>query len=178
MPPALPAFALLSLTLVICGITDGWSGKVYNVVTYPAMLLGLAYWPVAAATVSVLVAFAAGVVPVAAIRMAGGLGGGDVKLMGAVGALSASWLCVFSTLVYALVIGAAMAIVVMVAAGRVKQTLRRLLGAALAAGARSKPDLPEDSPRIPFGVAIALGGLIAGAEQMLNWQSPWAWLSP
>jgi len=179
------AFVLLSTMLVIAAITDSRHGKVHNWLTYPAMLVGLAYWgglgwaggPTGVG--HALAGLFTGLVPLALVRQCGGLGGGDVKLMGAVGALSASWACVLSTAIYALTAGVLMAIGVVLCTGRTMRTVQRLFGAALAVSSGATPTVDDsDSPRIPFGLAIAAGGLLAGAEQLLGWQSPWAWLSP
>jgi prepilin peptidase CpaA len=188
------AFGLLIVTLAIAAVTDVRQGKVYNWLTYPAILAGLVFWlgygllvagegPSGAGQnkdiVAALVGFGAAIVPMLVIRLAGGLGGGDVKLMGAVGAISASWRCVLSTGVYALLVGLVIGLAMMVVSGRTKQTLARLLGIALTAGAGSKPTVSdEQSPQVPFALAIAVGGIVAAAEQLLGWQSPWAWLSP
>ena len=178
------AFALLAIVLITAGVTDWRWGKVYNWLTYPAFLVGLAYWAIAGwlgaahGFVDALIALLAGLVPFAILFAGGGLGGGDVKLMGAVGALSASWECVLSTALYALLAALVLAVFVMVRHGLLKRTFSRLFGAAMQAGARMKPDIPEDSPRIAFSAAIALGGLIAGGEQLLHWQTPWRWLVP
>ena len=178
------AFVLLSVVLVTAGVTDWRWGKVHNWLTYPAMAVGLIYWAVAGlagAPVGVLAAIGgllAGLVPFALIFAGGGLGGGDVKLMGSVGALSASWACVLSTAVYALLLAVVMALVVMVRHRIVQRTFHRLFGAALQAASRAQPEIPTDSPRIPFSTAIAVGGLLAAGEQMLHWQTPWRWLVP
>ncbi len=65
----------------------------------------------------------------------------------------------------------------MIRHGIVKRTVSRLFGAALQAAGRVKPEFPEDSPRIPFSTAIALGAILAGAEQLLHWETPWRWLT-
>ena len=94
--------------------------------------------------------------------------------MAAVGALSAHWQCVLAAAFYAFVIGAAIAVFVMIQRGLVRQTLARILGAALAGAARAKTELPPDAPRIPFGLAIALGGTLAALEVLAGLPSPWA----
>jgi prepilin peptidase CpaA len=189
MPAEWVAFALLTATAAVAAVTDVRFGKVYNALTYPAMAAGLLYWTL----ISVIAAPAtgappwlaavggllAGLVPFALLRLAGGIGGGDVKLMGAVGALSGTWACVLATAVYALIVGLVMGLSVMIYQRRTKQTLARLVGIALSTGAGSKTDVAgPESPQIPFGLAIAVGAVVAGAEQLLHWQSPWAWLSP
>ncbi|MGA9116049.1 MAG: A24 family peptidase [Bacteroidota bacterium] len=81
-------FALLALG-ILCAATDTKSGKIYNLVTYPAMVLGLVLhaggnWvPEIFAVLGLLV----GLVPFAFASLRGLIGGGDAKLFGAVGAL-------------------------------------------------------------------------------------------
>lgn len=178
------AFAILTCVLLIAGVCDIRTGRVQNWLTYSAIVAGLAYWTVAGLLGSQVglgaaaVGFLAAVVPFTLIYISGGLGGGDVKLMGAVGAISASWQTVLSTTVYALLVAVVIAVVVMIHKGIVRRTLSRLLGAALQAASKVKPDLPTDSPRIAFSAAIAVGGILAAGEQMLGWQTPWRWLAP
>lgn len=185
------AYVMLGLVVLVAAVSDWRSGLVPNRLTYPAILMGLAYWVIAtlcgseAGVVDALLGLSAGLIPFAIIFYAGGLGGGDVKLMGAVGAISASWSCVLSTTVYALIIGLAFAIVIMIRRGIVLQTLGHLLAAAFAGRAKPKPQgdsapgsAPGSEPTVPFAAAIAIGAMIAGAEQLLGWQSPWGWLSP
>ena len=111
--------------------------------------------------------------PFAIFALLGGLGGGDAKLMGAVGALTARWECVLDTTVDALVVAVVLAVVIMIRRRVVTQTLRRVFGAALTLAARVKPDLPADSPRVPFGLAIAIGGAVAAADHLLRLPLPW-----
>ena len=168
-------------------VTDWKTGKIPNWLTLPAMLGGLVFWVVAgrldgsgAATglARSALALAVGLVPMAILFAVGGIGGGDVKLMGAIGALSADWHCVLAAAVYAFLAGGFMAVWIMVRRRVVVRTIRRIFGAALSAAARVKPDLPEDSPRVPFGAALAAGGIVAGAEYLLKLDLPWSTWSP
>ncbi len=178
------AFIVLSVVLLIAAITDCLYGKVYNKLTYPAILLGLALWTTAGllggdrGLSASLIGLACGLIPFAIIARLGGLGGGDVKLMAAVGAMGASWQVVLSTAFYAMIVAMVMAVVIMFHRGIVRQTLRRILGAALSAAARSKTDLNNTQHTVPFGAAVAVGGIIASAEQLMNLVTPWAALSP
>ncbi|MFA7236528.1 MAG: hypothetical protein WC058_06665, partial [Phycisphaeraceae bacterium] len=82
---------------------------------------------------------------------------------------------VASTAVYAMVVAAILAVIVMIRRRLVKQTFLRIFGAMLMLGARVKPDLRDDkSPRIPFAVALMIGGLLAAAEVLLKLPTPWA----
>ncbi len=185
---ALISYVVLGVVLCISAGTDLKTGKVYNWLTLPAILLGFALavgggalmngQPGAVAGLKdVSLAFALGLVPFVVIFAAGGLGGGDVKLMATVGAVSAQWQVVLGTAFYAFAVGMVMAVVLMIRRRIVKQTLGRVFTAALTAAAGVKPSLPGDSPRIPFALCICLGGLLAGAEKMLHVNLPWSgWL--
>lgn len=178
------AFGLLTLTMAAAAVTDCRTGRVYNTLTYPAILSGFILWSASGylhaglpglrdELLRSLLGFTAGFVPFAVIFAAGGLGGGDVKLMGAVGAISASPSCVLGTALYALIVAAVFALFIMVRRGIVKQTLGRIFGALLAMPARVKTALPTDSPRVPFALAVCIGGLIAGTEHLIGLRMPW-----
>jgi len=179
------AYALLAVTLGVAAVTDWRTGRIFNWLTYPAILVGVAYWGLAGLAgaerglIDAMVGLAAGILPFAVLLTLGGLHGGDMKLMGAVGALSAMWQVVLATAVYGLLIAAVFALVIMVRRGLVKQTFRRIFGAAMMKASRVKADLDEQpTATVPFAAAAALGGLLAGAEQMLALATPWAWLGP
>lgn len=180
------AMTLLGMLVVVSGVLDWRTGKVHNAWLAPMTCVGVIFWTVNGAMdagasgawqgfTEAGVGFLAGLAPFYLIFVMGGLGGGDVKLMAAVGAVSGSWECVLATAMYSLVIAALMAVVVMVKKGLVKRTLGRLLGAALMAGGKVKADLDdEDTPRIPFAVAVAIGGIVAGLEVLMHIRGPWA----
>lgn len=183
------AFGLLAAVLTAAAVTDIRTERVPNVLTYGAMAAGVLLWTVAGLirgggsgaaghAAAALLGCAAGYIPFAVIFAAGGLGGGDVKLMAAVGAVSASWQVVLATTVYALIVMFAMAIVTMIRRRIVGRTLRRLFTAALVAAARVKPDMPADSPRLPFAAAVCVGGLLAGVEYLLHVPLPWSGVGP
>jgi len=177
-------FGLLAAVLIAAAINDWRTGLIPNALTYPAMLAGLALAALVGLTVgggsgawtglqSSAVAMMAGLIGLGLVRLAGGMGWGDVKLFGALGAISADWRCVLAAAIYAFVIAGVMALVLMIRHGLVKRTLGRLFGAAMLAGGKVKPEFPEDSPRVPFGVALALGGILAAAELLLGLDTPW-----
>ncbi len=182
---ALTTFAVLGAVLCAAAVIDVRTGRIPNVLVYPAMLLGLlmamgfgatrggwnGLWDGATAS---LTAFMAAALPFAFCFMIGAVGGGDVKLMAAVGAISAKWECVLGTALYGFIIGLFMAIFVMVQRGLVKQTMQRLWIAVVTVRAGVKHDMPTDSPRLPYALAFAIGGLIAGAEHLLQLRMPWS----
>ena len=180
------AFAVLCLVVIIAAVMDLKTGLVPNRLTYPAMLGGVLFWTIIGAIEGGLTGawigwqwgfggLLVGLVPyMILVFVFGGLGGGDAKLMGSVGAISASWQCVVATSIYAMAIALVMALWIMFRQGLVRQTLQRLWGAFLIAGARGKPKLThEDSPRIAFAFAIAVGAVISGVELMLGIALPW-----
>ena len=174
------AFGLLTIVLLIAAVTDFRCGKIYNWLTLPAMLVGLIYWLVAGllghdkGITTALFGLACGLIPFGFLALRGWLGGGDAKLMGAVGALSASWECVLGAAFYGMLVAMAMAIVIMIHHGLIKQTLIRIYGAILSTVVRAKPDLENEKHTVAFGAAVAIGGILAGAEHLLGWISPWA----
>ncbi|MEO1237494.1 MAG: A24 family peptidase [Planctomycetota bacterium] len=178
---------------IAAGVIDLRTGKVPNRLTYPAVLAGLVFWPAVglalggegealSLTGAAWLGMLAGLIPFAVLVLTAGLGGGDMKLMAAVGAISASWEVVLSTTVYALIVAVGMAVVVMVRQRIVKQTLGRILAAAFLVGSRTKPRFPEpggkNSGGVAFAAAVAVGAAVAGAEQLLGWDSPWRGFSP
>lgn len=181
------AFGLLCVVLIIAAVTDMRTGKIFNWLTYPAMLAGLALWTCAGllhlpnAPVDALaglsesfLALLAGLIPFMIIFAIGGLGGGDAKLMAAIGAITARWECVLDASVYAFLIAGLMALVVILRKRIALRTLQRIFGAMLTAFAKVKPEFPADSPRIAFGLAACLGGLLAGADRLLGLNLPWS----
>ena len=177
---------VMTVVLVIAAITDVRTGKVYNRLTLSAMVLGLVLSGVRGAMtdggagalgMAGASAFAAGVALLGfgvLVLATGGLGFGDVKLMGAVGAISASWQCVLSTTVYAFVVALLLGLAVMIRHGIVKRTAQRLLSVLLTRASRAEIDLPDDSPKVPFAVAVLVGGVLAGVEVLLGVVTPWS----
>ncbi|MBC6943557.1 MAG: prepilin peptidase [Xanthomonadales bacterium] len=167
--------ALLTITAA-AAICDLATGKLPNRLTYPAVLLGLGLaagftgWP---GIVEALAGLAVGFLPMFVAFVVGGYGGGDAKLMAAVGALALPDLTL-RTLIYALLIGAAMALITIIWQGRTRQTMRRFghaLGLILLGRKPSDP-APPDAPRVPLGAAIWLGT----CWSLLEWRfSTTAW---
>lgn len=115
----------------------------------------------------------AGFVPMAVIFFSGAMGGADVKTMAAVGAISASWPVAFETFINAFVVAAVMGLFMMFRHRVVWRTMQRIFGALLLAMARSKPEFKQDSPQVPFLVAVAIGGVLAAGRHLLGWPIPW-----
>src|SRR5207244_11258286 len=81
---------LLLIVSAIAGISDLKGGKIFNRLTYPAIASGFLL-SAAGGEVSptdAAAGFAVGFIPLFFVNRMGGIGGGDVKLMGALGALA------------------------------------------------------------------------------------------
>jgi len=147
---------LVVLFLVVM-YTDGRWLRIPNVVTYPTMVIGVAFGAVEAFPGAL---FASGFIDhVAAVILAfalsypfyaaGGLKAGDAKLLMAIGAVRGTSFLLSST-VYGAILGGILAI------GFI--TVRRLR-ATSGAGAPSMSTVMKSS--MPYGIALALGGLLA-----------------
>ncbi len=167
---------LLLVLLVICAYTDIAHGKIYNVVTFPAILGGLFIAYVAGGVyeggisgVSLASSMAAiGVVVVlfAWPYLRGGIAAGDVKLMLAVAAVGTlnSYFTVYA-LLYSTLIGAFMAVMLFIWKGRLREGLKAAVRFAVSAGRVGAEDAARarrtTGLTIPYGSAIAVGTTIA-----------------
>jgi prepilin peptidase CpaA len=160
--------AALLIALAAC-VTDLRSRRIPNVLTFGAAAAGLGFHALAPQGEGLGVSTLGWVIGVAAFFIPfalGGLGGGDVKLLGALGA----WLGPSQTVWLALytgVAGGAMAIVVSLASGYLRQALSNvnlLLTHWRVAGLRALPEITLDGskgPRLAYAVPILAGTVVA-----------------
>ncbi len=180
------AYCVLAVVLVTAAVTDVRWGKILNVVTYPAIAAGLLGhtllelghdWLLRKLGVEVysiglvgsLAGFAIGFLPLLVAWLAGGIGGGDAKLMGAVGALTGVEFTL-SAMFYGLVIAALMAIFVMVRRRITVSTLGRIwrfLYLSFTPAKGADPSTPE-SPKVAFGLALCIGSAAALVQALLR----------
>ena len=173
------AYCILAIVLVAGSYTDVRYGKIYNWITYPGVLIGLAGHAIVGGLAGQdqvriglagsAAGLAVGYLPLMLAFLAGGIGGGDAKLMGAVGALT-GWRFTLAAMMYGFVVAAVMAIVVMLAKRVARQTLRRMwwsLVLVIKARQATDPATPE-SPKIPFGLALCIGSGIALIEVLVR----------
>jgi len=144
----------------IAATTDLARGRIPNGLTYPALLFGflLAATPGAGLSLAeALPGFAAAFLPALALFAVRSIGGGDVKLLGALGMLL-GYPVVLDMLFYTLVAGMALGVSVIVWHGRAIEALRGFgqLVVALVYPGMNKL-VPIQDLRIPFGFAIAAG---------------------
>ncbi len=161
--------AIITIIVVAIAVyTDVRYGKIYNYLTLPAMGLGLVLNTIGGG-VDGLVASLGGVGIALALflmsRFLGRiLGGGDIKLLGAVGALQGATFLVWA-LLYTALIGGVLAIIVAIGHGILWQRVKNLVAACYL---RTVAHVPMEieiqdskSPRLPYAIAIGLGSLVA-----------------
>jgi prepilin peptidase CpaA len=155
-----PAVVLLAVALT-CAVTDLWKGKIYNAVTYPAMALGvvLSVWQHGVSGIFfALGGFAVGFFPAFVLFALGGMGGGDVKLLGAIGAIAGA-VAATETLILAFLVGGLFALGKLAWHGRLFATLGRTLRSifgTLWPGLGPAKAPAEGRLEVRFGVAICV----------------------
>lgn len=170
------AYVVLLVVLIVAAVTDIRTGKIYNWLTYPAMLVGLIGHaltgglagspagvdaPARLGLMGSALGLVVGMGPLLLAWLAGGIGGGDAKIMGVVGALG-GWTFAISALFFGLAVALAMAVVILLRRRIAKETFLRV-GRFLALTAlRTRPADPgtESSPRLAFGLALCIGAMI------------------
>jgi len=151
---------LLALTSFITDITKK---KIYNVQTYPSMVLGLILSYAAGGGHGILMSFAGlftGLALLFIIFLAGGIGAGDVKLLGAIGALKGT-VFVLWTMFYTGLIGGIMAFALLIWKGKLLATFKNLFAFLRHPVKAHGNQKPEERIYLPYGVAISLGSICA-----------------
>jgi prepilin peptidase CpaA len=145
---------IMLVMLAVAVITDVRAGRIYNWLTAPGAALGL--------TLGLLAGAGAALGASLLLSSFLPLGGGDVKLLIAVGALKGFHFGVWAMLLTG-VFGGALALGVMLRRRAVKQTALNLIANMLSNAGGLRTDLAEGSPagRIPYSIAIALGSAAA-----------------
>ena len=157
---------LLSLffcALTFSAYTDISKGKIYNWVSYPAVILGFAFrffsgWPdnCTAGLVSSFLGAFLGFILLFVFFVVGGIGAGDVKLMTAIGAFG-GWYFLIWTFYFSAIVGGFAAIFVLIYKGQLWSGLKRtfLFFKNIFFPFGEKVTLVhENAITIPFGVVI------------------------
>lgn len=169
MPSAqLTLWGLLVTALLASVVTDVLWRRILDVVTWPAMAIGLALrggfggWG-EAETWGVLSGLlgAALTVPVfALVAWRGRMGWGDVKLMGVVG-VTLGYPAAMTALVFISLVGALQAVIALLWHGAVWETVEASLRRWAAKARLVKGGAEGEARHIPYGVAIAVGTIWA-----------------
>ncbi len=167
------AFGVLTVVLVQAAICDVRTGKIYNSITYPAILMGFLChflmggwvgepWPGTMGLVFSIAGFLAGFLPLLLAWLVGGIGGGDAKIMGAVGAL-AGWKFALTSMFYGFAVAIVLSFIIMIRRRIALETLGRIWRFLWLTMLRAAPGGPDgkNSAKLPFGLALCIGTVIA-----------------
>jgi prepilin peptidase CpaA len=157
---------LLVAVALVCAVTDLFRKKVYNAITYPAIVLGfvlqIALYGLPGLW-SALAGFAIGFFPAFMLLVLGGMGGGDVKLMGAIGAI-AGGVAATEALLLGVLFGAFIGLGQLAWHGVLLKSLWRqtkmIVGLIVPSVRPKGPIPPELKHELRFGVALAAGTLV------------------
>ena len=167
-------FGLLGVVGVAL-VTDLKSRKIYNWLTFPAMLAGLVGNAIAGGLAhglsgaitgaeTSLTGLVAGTAIFALGFFMGAMGAGDVKLMAAIG-LWMGFPGVVPAVVYVAATGGVVAIAAAAANGALAQMFRNVYGTMIGlvtpGGAKTMTLTSSAAPPVPYGVSIAIGTALA-----------------
>jgi len=153
--------AMLGVSIV----TDLRTGKVLNVLTVPCAIAGLTLGVIAGGLMGAsdrLLAAAVVMMILFFLSPLAGLGGGDVKLLMAIGAIQGLHFAIWAML-FTGIAGGLLAIYTVAKRRKLKQTATNLLSNMLSKSAGVSTDLAAGSAvgKIPYSLAIAAGALVA-----------------
>lgn len=172
---------VLFVMLVVCAYTDIKDGKLYNWCTLPGIFVGLvsAFLEghlreqvyMSHLFVSHLGGFLIGFGLFFLLFLSGGFGAGDMKLAGAIGSLG-GWFFVLNALIYGSLVGAMMALGVLIWHGKffagLGDSIKLLFTFNKKRYAEEKKAEKEALITIPYGLAISLGSFWAWFMVMLK----------
>jgi len=159
---------VLSIVLLIAVVTDLSQRRIPNLLTFPAMLFGLAVHGYASGVDGLL--FSAGGLTLGLglllfFYLFGMMGAGDVKLMGAVGSFLGP-MGVFQAFLFTALVGGLYGLLVLARKGQLFSFFRRLGLSFYLSIAKRKPMLLPDEeakelPVLCYGLAIAVGTTVS-----------------
>ena len=159
--------ALLGGVLLMAAIYDHRSHRIPNLLTYPTMVIGLAYHCLTSGLDGFLFSaggLALGIGIFVFPYLIGAMGAGDTKLMGAVGSVLGPK-GVFIAFLFSAVVGGIYALILLIIKHEYGKEFIGKCGTILKAFiyTRQFVSLPaskkEEGPKLPYGIAIALGTL-------------------
>lgn len=155
--------AILIAVLVIAAIFDYRFKKVPNIITFPAIAAGISMAFLEKGFMGLSVSIAGLIIGMALLYLpyaAGGMGAGDVKFLGAIGAIKGPWF-VFIAFLATAIIGGLMAIFRI--AFVLKRADMRILGESVRTAfytrSLSALEIPEYArkEKLPYAIAISAG---------------------
>lgn len=158
-------FILLISILIVAAVIDIRTQKIPNLLTFPTMVFGLVYYGVTNGWDGLLFSLgglALGIGIFFILYMMGGMGAGDVKLMGAVGAIIGSK-GILLTAFFSAIVGGVYALIVLIFNIEYLKDLIKRSYITIKSFVFTKQfiPIPADNalkkPKLCYGVAIAIG---------------------
>ena len=159
----------LSAVLIAASVNDLWFQKIPNLLTYPAMAIAVGCHVVMNGLGGLLFSaggLALGIAVLILPYLMGGMGAGDVKLMGAVGAILGAK-GVFIAFLFTAIIGGVYALIVVLIKRQHFKDFFTIQAATLKTFIFTKQFIPISGdnngkkPKLCYGIAIALGTLFS-----------------
>ena len=156
----------LSAVLIFAGIIDYKKQKIPNYLTFPTVLTALIYHFCLSGLNGLLfsvLGISAGIALLIIPYIMGGMGAGDVKLLGAIGSF-VGYKSVFFVFLFTAIFGGIYAILVLLWHEKsllifLKKAFHTVLSIVLTKGYKPEPNNKNKiKPRLCYGIAIALGG--------------------
>lgn len=175
----------LGVVLVIAAITDWHRRKIYNWLTYSAALGGVVLHTVvfgfSGLITGVVTAVAVIVIGLLTLPL-GWLGGGDIKLLAAVGA-TVGPAALFEVFFYSLFVGLLMGLILSAINGylgelllRIGRYLKSLLLSAATRTNMTEEIETDERAYLPFAIPILFGAVFAVTDAYLQWPLFMDWL--
>jgi len=155
----------LSVILVVAAIIDIRVQKIPNIVTFPAMILGLIYYGMTTGWNGLLFSvqgLGLGIAIFFIPYLMGGMGAGDAKLMGAIGAITGPK-GVFIAFLYTAIAGGFYALIILLFNIKYLKDFIKRSSITIKSFVLTKQFIPipadetERKPKLCYGVAIAIG---------------------
>jgi prepilin peptidase CpaA len=152
----------LAILVTIAVYTELKEKRIPNFLTLLGMLAGLAvgYLPGGITLRASIAGLLTGFGFLFIFYVFGGIGGGDVKLMGAVGALL-GYPMILPAVFFTAIIGGFMAVMLLIWKGEFWRSGRRCLSLLWRKTEADTAPAPNEPLTIPYGVAIAIGSLLS-----------------
>ena len=173
-------FFFLAGILIIAAIIDIYLRKIPNLLTFPAIIIALLYHSIYFGLNGFLFSIAGllvGMISLGLFYIFGAMGAGDVKLMGAVGAVLGPK-NVLNAFLFTGIIGGIYAIIIILfrfqASRKMLQRIITILKTFFVAGTFIPIPASEDekNPKLCYGIAIALGTLVTIWFKAANYNLP------
>ena len=172
----IPVQIMMVCLLVAAVVFDVRYRKIPNILTFPAMLSGLAYYTITSGGAGLLFSLgglATGLAVFIILFIKGAMGAGDAKLMGAIGALSGTY-AVLNAALFTMAAGGIYALILFLFRySACKEVLSRILfqlkyftrtGKLADISLKNRPN----EPKLCYAVAIAAGTFFVMGWQVVN----------